>query len=64
VVLTTGLNRQIRRMFVRMGYEVKKLVRTRIGPWDLKGLPEGAWRVLVKRDLVALERQGKGASRG
>jgi len=64
VVLTTGLNRQIRRMFVRMGYEVKKLVRTRIGPWDLKGLPEGAWRVLVKRDLAALERQGKGASRG
>src|SRR3982751_2400068 len=31
VVLRQGINRQIRRMFYELGYEVKKLVRIRVG---------------------------------
>lgn len=60
VVLNTGLNRQIRRMFARMGYEVKRLVRTRIGPWTMEGLPSGTWRVLTQKELGQLESAGKG----
>lgn len=32
IILTQGLNRQIRRMCYKLGYEVKKLIRIRIGP--------------------------------
>ena len=34
VVLRQGIKRQIRLMFLKLGYEVKRLIRTRIG--DLK----------------------------
>src|SRR4029079_13914731 len=44
VVLRQGLNRQIRRMFARLGYEVRKLVRIRIGDLHLGALPRGQWR--------------------
>lgn len=44
VVLNTGINRQIRRMFARLEYEVKKLIRTRMGPFELKGISSGQWR--------------------
>lgn len=56
MVLTTGLNRQIRRMFARMGYDVKRLIRTRIGPWSLKSMPEGTWRMLTQAELGRLAR--------
>ena len=54
VVLEQGINRQIRRMFYAIGYEVKRLVRTRIGPLRLGDLPRGSWRPLTKRELAAL----------
>jgi len=63
VVLNTGLNRQIRRMFARMGYEVKRLVRTQVGPWTLKGMPPGTWRFLTGKDLAQLTgKRGGGSS--
>ncbi len=55
LVLNTGLNRQVRRMFARMGYEVKRLSRIRMGPWTLHGLPEGTWRALGAGDLAQLQ---------
>jgi 23S rRNA pseudouridine2605 synthase len=55
VVLRQGINRQIRRMFYELGYEVKKLVRTRIGRLRLGDLPRGHWRPLTKSELKALE---------
>jgi 23S rRNA pseudouridine2605 synthase len=55
VVLRQGINRQIRRMFYELGYEVKKLVRTRIGRLRLGDLPRGHWRPLTKGELKALE---------
>ena len=54
VVLHQGINRQIRRMFHEIGYEVKRLVRIRIGNLRLGDLPRGQWRVLTKRELESL----------
>jgi 23S rRNA pseudouridine2605 synthase len=55
VVLRQGINRQIRRMFYEVGYEVKKLVRTRIGRLRLADLPRGHWRPLSKAELKSLQ---------
>jgi 23S rRNA pseudouridine2605 synthase len=54
VVLHQGINRQIRRMFYAIGYEVKRLVRTRIGNLRLGELPRGSWRGLTKSELATL----------
>lgn len=56
VVLTQGINRQIRRMFAALGYKVKRLTRTRLGPLKLGRLPRGAWRELTAREVDALRR--------
>ena len=55
VVLRQGINRQIRRMFFAVGYEVKKLVRTRIGRLRLGDLPRAHWRPLSKSELKSLQ---------
>src|SRR6202795_1018838 len=54
VVLRQGINRQIRRMFYELGYEVKKVVRVRVGHLRLGDLPRGHWRPLSKSELKAL----------
>jgi 23S rRNA pseudouridine2605 synthase len=54
VVLRQGINRQIRRMFHAIGYEVKRLVRVRIGTVRLGDIQRGHWRVLTKRELISL----------
>lgn len=51
IVLTQGLNRQIRRMCEYLGYEVKKLKRTRIMNVSLAGLKYGDWRELTKQEI-------------
>ena len=56
IVLTQGINRQIRRMFAALGYKVKRLTRTRLGPLRLGRLPRGAWRELTAREVEALRR--------
>src|SRR5438067_859961 len=56
VVLRQGINRQIRRMFHKIGYEVKCLLRVRIGTLRLGDLPRGHWRPLTKSELEALRR--------
>jgi 23S rRNA pseudouridine2605 synthase len=55
VILRQGINRQIRRMFYEVGYEVKKLVRTRIGRLRLGDLPRGHWRPLTKAELKSVQ---------
>jgi 23S rRNA pseudouridine2604 synthase len=42
-------------MFFEIGYEVKRLVRTRIGNIRLGDLPRGHWRALTKTELRSLE---------
>jgi 23S rRNA pseudouridine2605 synthase len=51
VVLTQGLKRQIRQMFIKFGYEVKRLVRVQIGSLSLDNLPPGQHRVLSKEEV-------------
>ena len=55
VVLKQGINRQIRRMFYEIGYEVNRLVRVRIGNLKLEKLPRGHWRPLTAAELKSLE---------
>lgn len=56
VVLRQGINQQIRRMFYASGYEVKRLVRIRIGNLRLGDLPRGQWRALSRSELSNLIR--------
>ncbi len=51
MILTQGLNRQIRRMCEHFGYEVTKLVRTRIMNVKLDRLPLGRWRELTSDEM-------------
>lgn len=53
IILTQGLNRQIRRMCEALGYEVKRLRRIRIMNLRLD-IPEGQWRDLKSEELIQL----------
>ena len=57
IVLHQGLNQQIRRMLYAVGYEVKRLVRIRVGNLRLGDLPRGEWRILTKRELEGFRNQ-------
>lgn len=61
IILTQGLNRQIRRMCEYLGYEVKKLKRVRIMNVDLKGLKPGQWRDLTAKELADINEAVKGS---
>ncbi len=54
IVLTQGLNRQIRRMCSALGWRVRRLVRTRIMHIRLGDLPAGRWRDLTEAELKPL----------
>lgn len=54
IVLTQGLNRQIRRMCYKLGYRVTRLIRTRIKSLKLSDLPAGQWRPLSTVEVEAL----------
>ncbi len=54
IILTQGLNRQIRRMCEALGYEVKDLLRTRIMNIELGQLKEGTYRMLTDKELEVL----------
>ena len=51
IILTQGLNRQIRRMCEYLGYEVIKLKRTRIMNVELGYLQAGDWRELTEDEM-------------
>jgi 23S rRNA pseudouridine2604 synthase len=62
IVLTQGLNRQIRRMCEYLGYEVKKLKRIRVLNIKLD-LPVGKWRDLTEEELANLNKLLEGSSK-
>lgn len=62
IVLTQGLNRQIRRMCEYLGYEVIKLKRVRIMNIHLD-LPVGKWRNLTERELNEISKMVEGSSK-
>ena len=54
IILTQGLNRQIRRMCEALGYNVKDLYRTRIMNIEIGDLKEGKTRRLTDKELEGL----------
>ena len=54
IILTQGLNRQIRRMCEALGYEVKELRRVRIMNIELGNLKPGEYRKVTDQELNEL----------
>lgn len=61
IILTQGLNRQIRRMCEVFGYKVKTLKRIRIMHIKLDNLAVGKWRYLTPAEMDKLEQILQGA---
>lgn len=59
VWLNQGRKREIRRMFEAMGYYVKELKRVQIGGYVMKRIPQGAIKILGKKDISRLLERGE-----
>lgn len=55
IILTQGLNRQIRRMCLALGYNVVTLKRIRIMNITLSGLPIGKWRYFTPGEITTMD---------
>jgi 23S rRNA pseudouridine2604 synthase len=55
IILTQGLNRQIRRMCLALGYNVTTLKRVRIMNMTLSDLPIGKWRYFTGVEIKTIE---------
>lgn len=64
IILTQGLNRQIRRMCEHFGYKVISLKRIRIMNIQLGHLRSGCWRNVTGGELARLEKQLTGSKDG
>lgn len=56
IVIHSGKNRVIRRVFEKLGYEVMKLDRTMFANLTKKDLPRGKWRFLTPEEVNILKR--------
>jgi pseudouridine synthase len=54
ITITEGRNRQVRRMLEAVDSRVLKLVRVKLGPLSLAGLPIGTWRDLTEAEVARL----------
>lgn len=52
IILTQGLNRQIRRMCAALNYKVLRLVRIRIMSITLQGIAPGKWRNFSQNEIA------------
>lgn len=55
IILTQGLNRQIRRMCEALGYKVETLKRIRIMNIQLQNIPVGKWRYFTPDEIKQVE---------
>ncbi|MGB6221296.1 pseudouridine synthase [Haloferula sp.] len=55
IVLITGHKRQIRMMFKTLGYSVQRLVRIRIGSFQLTDIPPGKWRPISEEEIALIK---------
>ena len=62
IILTQGLNRQIRRMCEALDYEVTRLKRNRIMNVSLD-IPEGKWRDITKEEMIEINRLVESSSK-
>ncbi|MCD8138387.1 MAG: rRNA pseudouridine synthase [Planctomycetaceae bacterium] len=56
ISVAEGINREVRRIFAALGHEVKKLLRTQVGPLQLTGMKRGATRPLTPREISILQK--------
>ena len=63
IILTQGLNRQIRRMCETLGYRVTSLKRIRIMNITLSGLAPGKWRYFSPPEISSLNEMLKHSSK-
>lgn len=63
IILTQGLNRQIRRMCEYLGYQVKKLNRVRIMNVELGSLKSGEWRELSTAEIQRIQKMVRHSSK-
>ena len=63
IILTQGLNRQIRRMCESLGYRVTSLKRTRIMNFTIKGIEPGKWRYFTAEEINLLNELLKNSSK-
>jgi 23S rRNA pseudouridine2604 synthase len=63
IILTQGLNRQIRRMCEYLDYEVIKLKRSRIMNVELGDLKPGQWRDLTVNEMADINQAVEGSSK-
>ena len=56
ISVSEGINREVRRIFAALGHEVKKLLRTQVGPLSLAGMKRGETRPLTARELSILKK--------
>lgn len=47
LTITEGRNRQVRRMTAAVGHPTLRLIREKIGPWELDGLQPGEWKEMI-----------------
>ncbi len=62
IILTQGLNRQIRRMCEAFGYKVQTLNRVRIMNITLAGIPQGEFRLLSEEEIFSINKLVAGSS--
>lgn len=63
IILTQGLNRQIRRMCETLGYNVTSLKRIRIMNITLGNLPQGKWRYFTPAEMDTISQMLIGSSK-
>ncbi|KGJ87973.1 23S rRNA pseudouridine(2604) synthase RluF [Colwellia psychrerythraea] len=63
IILTQGLNRQIRRMCEYLDYDVRKLKRSRIMKVELGDLKPGQWRNLTTVEMTEINQAVQGSSK-
>ena len=56
IELHSGQNRVVRRMFEKLGYNIKKLDRVYFAGLTKKNVPRGKWRFLSEKEIVMLKR--------
>ena len=56
IIMREGRKRQIRRVANLLGYEVRTLVRIKLGPLRLGDLPQGKWRHLTSKEVQKLKK--------
>ncbi|AEC01839.1 pseudouridine synthase [Parasphaerochaeta coccoides] len=64
IILTEGRNREIRKIFTYLGYDVKKLIRIRIGTLELGDLAPAQFRRVTKDEIMSIVSNARNKGQG